>query len=300
MNFKQLAFRVGIIASLASLAGCRGGSSTSDAIVRVSRQNNSGTYDYFREAVLGENREFKLGSYDQNGSKDVVELVAKTPNAIGYSGMGYATADVKMLKVSATPGGPAVPPTAENATNGAYPLARSLYVIVVGEPTGALKHFVDWIRSSEGQAIVGEMGYVPVDAVEVTDTTPPPAGVIKVAGSDTMVNLSQAWAEEYTKKYNNIVDVQVSGGGSGTGIKALIDGTIQLANASREIKDEERAQVAAKGAGEVKVYTVGLDALAIYVHKDNPIDTISLTDLAEVYGDGGTITNWSQLGSSAK
>ena len=114
-----------------------------------------------------------------------------------------------------------------------------------------------------------------------------------------MVNLGQAWAEEYTKRHPN-VDVQVSGGGSGVGIKALIDGTVDMANASREMKDEERGQIAAKGAGEVQEYTVGLDALAVYVHKDNPLNEISLKELAEIYGDGGTITAWSQVGSGSK
>ena len=71
----------------------------SDEIVRVSRQSSSGTYDFFRERVL-DTRDFKLGSRDLNGSKDVVELVATTPCAIGYSGMGYATPHVKMLRVA--------------------------------------------------------------------------------------------------------------------------------------------------------------------------------------------------------
>src|SRR5438045_9476229 len=71
-----------------------------DDITRVSRQNNSGTYAYFREHVLGKKRDYKQGSIDQSGSKDVVALVAKTPCAIGYSGMGYKTADVKWLKIS--------------------------------------------------------------------------------------------------------------------------------------------------------------------------------------------------------
>ena len=191
-------------------------------------------------------------------------------------------------------GGTAVAPTSENAATGTYPLARGLYIYIVGEPTGALKHYLDWVRSSTGQAIVAEVGYVPVEAIEVTDNAPPPDGTIKIAGSDTMVNLAQAWAEEYMKLYQN-VDIQVSGGGSGVGIKALIDGTVDMANASREMKDEERGQIAEKGAGEVAEYTVGLDALAVYVHPDNPLNEISLTELAEIYGDGGTTTTWSQL-----
>jgi phosphate transport system substrate-binding protein len=140
---------------------------------------------------------------------------------------------------------------------------------------------------------------VPVDAVEMTESGPPPDGVIKVGGSDTMVNLAQAWAEEYMKRYIN-VDVQVAGGGTGTGIKSLIDGTIALATASREMKDEEKAQVAAKGAGEPDEHTVGLDGLAVYVHKGNPLNVISIKELAEIYGDGGTIHSWSQLGGGTK
>ena len=71
-----------------------------DTIIRVSRQNSSGTYVYFREAVMGKYRDYKLGSIDQNGSVDVVALVANTPSAIGYSGMGYVVPGVKMLKIS--------------------------------------------------------------------------------------------------------------------------------------------------------------------------------------------------------
>ena len=127
-------------------------------IIRVSRQNNSGTYAYFREVVIGKDGEFKLGSLDQSGSKDVVELVSTTPTAIGYSGMGYATEHVKMLPISGE--GAAVPPTSENASNGSYPLARGLNIYLIGEPEGLIKHYLDWCMSDEGQAIVEDVGYV--------------------------------------------------------------------------------------------------------------------------------------------
>lgn len=95
-----------------------------DTIVRVGRQNSSGTYVYFREAVLGKKRDFKLGSIDRSGSKDVVALVSRTPLAIGYSGMGYATSGVKMLNVARHKGERPVAPTVENACNRSYPLTR--------------------------------------------------------------------------------------------------------------------------------------------------------------------------------
>lgn len=134
-----------------------------DTIVRVSRQSSSGTYEFFREHALG-NRDFRLGSRDLNGSKEVVELVGTTPTAIGYSGMGYATADVKMLKVAPKAGAPAVAPTIAAVHDKSYPLARSLHVYTLGQPEGAVKAYIDWILSPAGQKVVEDAGYVPVAA----------------------------------------------------------------------------------------------------------------------------------------
>ena len=135
----------------------------SDEIIRVSRQSNSGTYVYFREAILGKTGDFKLGSRDLHGSKDVVELVANTPCAIGYSGMGYATDHVKMLKVSKKDGEQPAGPSVENTLNGTYPIARPLYIYSLGEPSGDIKKYLDWILSEAGQSIVSKSGYVPVE-----------------------------------------------------------------------------------------------------------------------------------------
>lgn len=132
-----------------------------DTIVRVSRQSSSGTYEFFREHAL-DNRDFRLGSRDLNGSKEVVELVAATPTAIGYSGMGYATPAVKMLKVAARAGAPAVAPTVAAVHDRSYPLARALHVYTLGEPQGAVKRYIDWILSDAGQRIVEQSGYVPL------------------------------------------------------------------------------------------------------------------------------------------
>ncbi|MBM3879099.1 MAG: phosphate ABC transporter substrate-binding protein [Verrucomicrobia bacterium] len=132
-----------------------------DTIVRVSRQSSSGTYEFFREHVLAD-KDFKLGSRDMNGSKEVVELVASTLTAIGYSGMGYATPAVKMLRVRSQPGQPAVAPSVENALNKSYPVSRSLLLYTLGEPAGPLQEYLSWIRSDAGQRIVEETGYVPL------------------------------------------------------------------------------------------------------------------------------------------
>jgi ABC-type phosphate transport system substrate-binding protein len=312
-NRMKRRWSVGILlaAVAATLVGCSGGGGASSdtssggggsaaaghsggEIIRVSRQNNSGTYAYFRETVIGEDGQFKLGSLDQSGSKDVVELVSTTPTAIGYSGMGYATDHVKMLAVSKD-GGPAVPPTSANASNGTYPIARGLNVYIIGEAEGAIKHYLDWCLSSEGQKIVEEIGYVPApNGGGDPPTEDPPESSIKVTGSDTMVNLAQAWAETYTGKYPQ-VSLEVSGGGSGVGLAGLQDGTVQMANASRDIKDKEREAIKEKFGKEVTGFVVALDALAVYVHPSNPLTEISISDLKEIYGEGGTITTWEQV-----
>jgi phosphate transport system substrate-binding protein len=145
----------------------------SDEIVRVSRQNASGTYAYFREAVLGDNRQYKQGTTAQSGSADLVKLVSNTPCALGYSGMGYRTAEVKLISVSRKKGGPAVAPTLENALNATYPLARPLYLYTLGEPTGAVQEFIEWALGPAGQKIVADVGFVPNAAAAGGGTAAP-------------------------------------------------------------------------------------------------------------------------------
>ena len=135
---------------------------TSDQVIRVGRQNNSGTYAYFRDVVLGGTREYKMGSIDQSGSKDVVALVSRTPCAIGYSGIAFATARVRPLKISARKGAPAIAPSEETVINGSYPIARPLYLYTAREPAGHVKEFLDWVLALDGQQIVRDLGLVPV------------------------------------------------------------------------------------------------------------------------------------------
>jgi phosphate transport system substrate-binding protein len=134
----------------------------SDDIIRVSRQNNSGTYHYFRETVVGKKNDFKQGSLDMNGSKDVVEQVGKTPGAIGYSGLGYATAAVKIVKVSKKKGEPSVLPSVATVLDKSYPVSRPMFMYTPGEPSPAAKKYLEWIMSDAGQAIVEHTGYVPL------------------------------------------------------------------------------------------------------------------------------------------
>ena len=141
-------------------------------IVRVGRQSNSGTYAYFREWVLGDKSDFKLGSRDMQGSKDVVDLVAGTPCAIGYSGLGYKTTHVKTMCLAKTESEMCVDPSIETAVSGAYPLSRKLYMYTLGEAQGDVAAYLDWIRSAAGQSAVERSGYAPLPKAEQRPAAP--------------------------------------------------------------------------------------------------------------------------------
>jgi phosphate transport system substrate-binding protein len=111
-------------------------------------------------------------------------------------------------------------------------------------------------------------------------------------GSDTLVNLALAWAENYHNIHPE-VQISVTGGGSGTGIAALINGTVDIANASRQIKPEELAQAESNGV-DPQEYIVSKDAIAIVVNPENPIDQLTIQQLSDIYS--GKINNWSEIG----
>jgi phosphate transport system substrate-binding protein len=119
------------------------------------------------------------------------------------------------------------------------------------------------------------------------------AGQITVKGSDTMVILGQKWAEVYMKKFPQ-TKVQVTGGGSGTGMAALQNQTTDLANSSRPIKPKEVAECIKAFKRRPTEYKVAMDGLTVFVHESNPITEISLPQLELVFT--GRITNWKQLG----
>lgn len=134
-----------------------------DNIVLCSRQNNSGTYEYFRDAVLGGNTgRFKLECRNLNGSKDVVSVCGDVRSAIGYSGLAYANASVRVVPVALQTGGEPIVPGDETIITGRYPIARPLFMYTNGEPQGATKQYLDWIKSDDGQRVLRDHGYPPL------------------------------------------------------------------------------------------------------------------------------------------
>ncbi len=122
-----------------------------------------------------------------------------------------------------------------------------------------------------------------------------PADKITVKGSDTMVILSQKWAEVYMKK-NSGVSIQVTGGGSGTGISALINGSTDIANSSRPMKKTEMEKL------KQRYNTLGVeipcakDGITVYVHASNPVNELTLKQISDIFA--GRVTNWKQVGGA--
>jgi phosphate transport system substrate-binding protein len=128
------------------------------------------------------------------------------------------------------------------------------------------------------------------EANSPTETT----AYIENKGSDTIVNLALAWAEAYQGAHPD-VRISVTGGGSGTGIAALINGTVDIANASRQIKAEETQEAQSNGVDPVE-FVIARDAIAVIVHPDNPVSQLTLQQISDIYS--GKITNWSEVGGA--
>jgi ABC-type phosphate transport system substrate-binding protein len=275
-------------------AGCGGGSSAnSDAIVAYGRENNSGTYMYFKEHVLA-NEDFAADVQTLPGTAAVVNAVSKDKASMGYGGIGYAKG-VRALKVKKDAASPGIDPTIDNVVNGTYPISRYLYMYTVGEPEGAVKHFIAWTRGPVGQKICEEVNYYPLPPDKKGgDAGAAPAGktTITVKGSDTMVILGQRWAEHYMKS-NPGITIQITGGGSGVGIAALIAGSTNICQASRPMKADEKKKIKEKFGKDPVEFAVAMDGLAIFVNESSRLQEISLPELKSIYT--GKVKNWSAL-----
>ncbi|GAB4419315.1 MAG: phosphate ABC transporter substrate-binding protein [Anaerolineales bacterium] len=125
-----------------------------------------------------------------------------------------------------------------------------------------------------------------------SQSAPEASTYIENKGSDTIVNLALAWAETYQAAHPE-VSISVTGGGSGTGIAALMNGTVDIANASRQIKPEEIEEAQSNGIEPVE-FVIARDAIAVIVNPENPVDRLTLQQISDIYS--GKISNWSEVG----
>lgn len=136
-------------------------------VVRLSRETNSGTHVFFLENVirLGDPNNKTLFSPDTlllPSSEGITSETRDNPNVIGYDGLGYVTPEVKVIAVASDSSGKYVLPSAESVNNGQYPIARDLYMYTNGQPKGAVNDYLNWIMTADAQAIVTQLGFVPI------------------------------------------------------------------------------------------------------------------------------------------
>lgn len=135
-------------------------------IVRISRETNSGTHVYFLETVvrLGSSTDQSIFSPDTlllPSSEGIIAEVSDNPNAIGYDGLGYITAQVKTIAVSRDDDSPYILPSVKTANDKSYPIARDLYMYTHGQPQGQVKDYIDWVHTQAAQTIVTQLGFIP-------------------------------------------------------------------------------------------------------------------------------------------
>ena len=162
----------------------------------------------------------------------------------------------------------------------------------IGKPASAETHLYDRLRRFV--VLLAVLFFLAACAAPSGPAAPAPEQVTTIVnkGSDTMVNLALAWAEAYGAAHPG-VRLSVTGGGSGTGLAALINGTVDIANASRAIKAEERKSAEANGIDPTE-FIVARDAIAVIVNPNNPVSQLTLPQLAAIYS--GQITNWREVG----
>jgi len=129
-------------------------------ILLYSRENNSGTYEFFKEHVLNK-QDFAASAQHMAGTAALINAVSKDPNGIGFGGAAYAK-NVKAIPVAKDANSKAVSASVSTIHNGEYPISRFLYFCLNTKPSGNVKKFVDWIISSAGQKVVSDVGYYPI------------------------------------------------------------------------------------------------------------------------------------------
>jgi phosphate transport system substrate-binding protein len=251
-----------------------------EPIVLVGRDSTSGTREYYWTFVMGK-ANFSASLLEKNSNGAVQQTVAQTPGAIGYVGLGYVDSTVKALPINN------ITATVQNVLAGTYPISRDLYMFTKGNATGLADEFILYIQSTEGQAIVTEEGFVPLQNIIHYNTTGKHlTGTLKVSGSTTVLPIADKAATDFEALYPGLT-VTVNGGGSGAGISAVSQGTADIGMSSRDLQSSEN------NLGLVK-YIIAKDGIAIIVNpQNNFVKGLTLTQLKEIYK--GDIVDWKDL-----
>lgn len=259
----------------------------SQTINVMSREDGSGTRGAFTEitGVLEEDDDGNevdntyAEATIQNSTDGVMTSVAGDPASIGYISLGSVNDTIKAIMVEG------VEPTAETVQDGSYPIARPFNLAYSGELSEAAQDFWDYIVSAEGQEVVVSDGYVEsvtgAPAYEATDGL---SGSISIAGSTSVTPLMEVLVEEY-QTLNPDVTIDINSTGSSAGMTAAIDGTADIGMASRELSEEELAELTSEA--------IAIDGIAVIVNTENPIEDLTIDQVRQIFI--GEVTTWDEV-----
>ena len=295
MRLKKLVAVIATVAmTMCMAAGCGNGGEgdsvaefdTSYDISVITREDGSGTRSAFIELVGIEQKDESGEKVDytteeaitMNSTSAVMSTVAGDEYAIGYVSLGSLNDTIKALKVDGAKA------TEENIKAGTYKVARPFNIATKGELSEVAKDFVDFILSTEGQAVVSESGYISLDGVEPYAGSKP-AGKVVVAGSSSVSPVMEKLKEAYVNM-NPSADIEIQTNDSSTGMAMTSEGTCDIGMASRELKE---AEIADGLVGTV----IATDGIAVIVNHANTLENIAAEDIKNIYV--GDVLTWDEI-----
>lgn len=256
---------------------------TSKTLSVITREQGSGTRDAFVEltGVLVKDGDTKTDTtrtdaVTVNGTEAVITNVKGNDAAIGYISLGSLNDSVKALKIED------VDATAENVKSGEYKISRPFNIAYKGDLSGVAKDFVDYILSSDGQAVISKEGYVSVSENAAYAGTKP-EGKIIVAGSSSVSPVMEKLIEAY-KQINTKAEIELQTSDSSAGMQSALEGTCDIGMASRELKDTETALTST---------TIAKDGIAVIVNTNNTTENLTMDQVKAIYT--GEAKVWSDI-----
>ena len=252
----------------------------------ISREDGSGTRSAFVE-LMGIEQEDENGekvdmtlpeAQISNSTSAVMTTVSGDVSAIGYISLGSLDDSVKAVSVNG------VEPTADNVKSGDYVVSRPFNIITTAETSEVAQDFVNFIMSTEGQAVVAEEGYIPVDGVEAFSGTQP-SGDVTVGGSSSVTPVMEKLVEAYAAVNPN-ANIEVQQSDSTTGVTSTSDGLYDIGMASRALTDDEIAL-------GLTPTVIATDGIAVIVNNENPVSDLTSEQIQSIYT--GAIEDWSEL-----
>ena len=262
-------------------------SAPSGTISVLSREEGSGTRGAFVE-LFGVEEENADGEKVDNTTVDaqvtnstavMMTGVAQDPQAIGYISLGSLDDSVKALIVDGAEA------SAENVKNGTYKVSRPFNIVTGDGLSDVAQDFVDYILSSDGQAVVEEDGYIAVDEAAEAYAGTSPEGSVVVAGSSSVSPVMEKLKEGY-EAVNPNASIEIQTSDSTTGVESTISGICDIGMASRELKDTETSE-------GVTGTQIAIDGIAIIVNNENSMTDITSDQVKQIYT--GEVTNWEDL-----